>query len=70
MRSPKQAFADWKGWRQYDAQLGELDRVLDEMDAAGADRASPEYFEAWCDRMSFAANCYPGAPEAEPEAEL
>lgn len=52
-------------WRQYGARLTEADQKLDRMEAAGADPASAEYSELWHDRMGFAANCYPDAPEPD-----
>lgn len=52
---------------EYAAHLAADDARLAEMDAAGIDPASPDYFEAWCDRMSYAHNC---APEPETEAEI
>jgi hypothetical protein len=52
-------------WRQYAADLKVMDGRL-----ATLDPGTPEYDELWRDRMGFAANRYPGAPEpglTEPE---
>jgi hypothetical protein len=56
------------GWRSYRAQLREMDARL-----SGLEPGTAEYDQAWHDRMGFAANRYPGAPEPyltppEPEA--
>jgi hypothetical protein len=72
MRTPKQYLQDRSAWKQYETQLQEMDRNLGQLEASGLDQGGPEYTEAWNDRMGYAANCYPGAPEAaaaDPEAE-
>jgi hypothetical protein len=52
----------------YDAHLAADDQRLAQMEITiGPD--SMAYYEAWCDRMSFAHNCYPGAPGPVPEAD-
>jgi hypothetical protein len=56
----------------YDAHLAADDQRLAQMEITiGQD--STAYYEAWCDRMSYAHNCYPvpeaDAGEPEPEAE-
>ena len=53
-------------WRAYYADLDTMDRQLDRMEAEGVSLTSRQYMEAWTDRMAYAANCYPGAPESEP----
>jgi hypothetical protein len=66
MRSPKQVLADHKAWAPYWRQLAEMDCELDRLEPGTA-----EYDAAWHDRMGYAANRYPGAPEpdlGEPEA--
>ena len=50
-------------WRQYGAELTEMDRMPGRLEAAGADPASAKYSEVRHDRTGFAASCYPGAPE-------
>ena len=45
-------------WRPYHAEIDRMDGVL-----AGLQPGTPEYDRAWHDRMGFAANRYPGAPE-------
>ncbi len=52
-------------WRAYHADLDGMDRELDRMEAAGVSLTSRRYMEAWTDRMAYAANCYPGAPEPD-----
>lgn len=63
-------------WREYRAQLRDMDRDLEGLAPREGEAPSAEYAAAWHDRMGFAANRYPGAPEpdlsghqpAEPEA--
>jgi hypothetical protein len=53
----------------YDAHLAADDQRLAQMEiTTGQD--SMAYYEAWCDRMSYAHNCYPRAPGPVPEADL
>jgi hypothetical protein len=72
MKGPREFLAERAAWREYGTQLDGMDRDLDQMEAGGVEPGTPEYDEAWNDRMSFAANCYPDAPERDmtpPEAE-
>jgi len=74
VRALREYRAERAAWREHRAALAEMDRALDGMEAAGVSPGSPEYAEAWNDRMSYAANCYPGAPALdlagpEPEAQ-
>jgi hypothetical protein len=67
MRSSKECFAEHRAWKEYDARLREMDRELERLEPALGQNPSVAYTVAWIDRMSFAANCYPGAPDRGPE---
>ena len=67
MRTPAQYFAERRAWKEYDAQLREMDRELERLEAAPGQNPSVAHTVAWIDRNSFAANCYPGAPDPGPE---
>jgi hypothetical protein len=67
VRTPAQYLAERRAWKEYDAQLREMDRELDRLEPAKGQNPSVTYTAAWIDRNSFAANCYPGAPEPGPE---
>lgn len=65
MRNPRQIFADHRAQKKYGKHLAADDARLAQMEVTtGQD--TPEYFQAWCDRMSYALNCWPGAPKPEP----
>jgi hypothetical protein len=42
-----------------------MDRELDRLAPRDGEAPSAEYATAWHDRMGFAANRYPGAPEPD-----
>lgn len=67
MRTPAQYFADRRAWKAYHAQLSEMDRELERLEPEPGQNPSVAHTVAWIDRMSFAANCYPGAPDPGPE---
>jgi hypothetical protein len=66
VRTPRQYLAERRAWREYDAQLEEMDRELDRLKPAPGQNPSVAHTVAWIDRMSFAANRYPGAPDPAP----
>jgi hypothetical protein len=67
MRSPREYLAERRAWKEYGARLSEMDRELEHLEPAAGQNPSVAYTAAWIDRMSFAANCYPGAPDPGPE---
>jgi hypothetical protein len=73
MRTPRQYLADRQAWKAHYAALREMDRELESLEPAPGQNPSVTYTCAWLDRMSYAANRYPGAPESGPaptEAEV
>lgn len=67
MRTPGQYLAERRAWKEYDARLREMDHELDRLEPAPGQNPSVAQTVAWIDRMAFAANCYPGAPDPGPE---
>lgn len=67
MRSPKEYFAEQRAWKEYEARLSEMDRELEHLEPAPGQNPSIAHTVAWIDRNSYAANCYPGAPDPGPE---
>jgi hypothetical protein len=67
MRTPGQYLAGHRAWKEYRAHLAVDDQRLAQMEVTTG-QGTAEYFGTWCDRMSFAINCEPGASAPVPAA--